>query len=472
MRIGVGKERITPPAGIPFLGHAYRVSEGIHDDLWAKVMVLEEGKTRAMIIALDLCWPMPEGDYVRIRDAVERETGIEGRNVMVSCTHSHSGPEFKPRPQFDIPIKRQRELIEPWVEELPGRVAEAAEKALQNLREAPLRFGRTLMTGISYNRRKRTPDGVVSIICDTDDMPQRVREQYIWWGMSRDEAEEYAPVGIPDGPIDPDLDVIWAEDEEGRAFAIMVNFACHAVACGPPAPYLISAGFPGFTAGFVEEATGGICLYTAGAGGDIRPYRSRPRGFEEAGRIGLVLASGVIRAMKEGQRIDGELKVVSEHVEVELREYPPRDEAEKLLEEKRRLLEEARRDGRFREAKRLYDEIRQIDFALVFGGWIDQKGTVPLELQAISIGDLVLLGIPNEVNVSLGLELKRKAWTDKLVLLTLTNGCYMYLLKREEYDEGGYEVAACRLAPGSGERAVEAALRLVERLRGNIASRR
>jgi hypothetical protein len=467
MRIGIGRERITPPAGIPFLGHSYRVSEGIHDDLWAKVMVFEGDGEEAAVVAMDLCWPMPEGDYVKIRDAIQEATGIKGEKVMVSCTHSHSGPEFTPRPEFNIPIKRQRELIEPWVEELPLRVAEAARKAVEGMRRGTIRFGRELMTGISYNRRKRTPYGVVSLICDTDDMPERVREQFIRWGMPREEAEERVPLGIPDGPIDPDLDVIWAEDDEGRAFAILVNFACHAVACGPPVPYLISAGFPGFTAKFVEEATGGICLYTAGAGGDIRPYRSRPRGFEEAQRIGLVLASGVLRAMREGQRIEGRLRVVSERVEIELREYPPRDEAERLLEQKRRLLEEASREGRFHEAKRLYDEIRQLDFALVFGGWIDQRGTVSLELQAISIGDIVLLGIPNEVNVSLGLELKRRAWTDKLVVLTLTNGCYMYLLKRKEYDEGGYEVAACRLAPGSGERVLEAALRLVERLKGS-----
>jgi len=138
-----------------------------------------------------------------------------------------------------------------------------------------------------------------------------VREQYVQWGMSPEQAEEYAPLGIPVGPIDPDLDVTWLEDQEGTAFAILVNFACHAVACGPPAPYLISAGFPGFTAGYVEGATGATCLFTAGAGGDIRPYRSPPRGFEEPERIGLVLASGVLRAMKEPERINGELKVVS-----------------------------------------------------------------------------------------------------------------------------------------------------------------
>jgi hypothetical protein len=172
-----------------------------------------------------------------------------------------------------------------------------------------------------------------------------------------------------------------------------------------------------------------------------------------------VLASGVLRAMREGERIDGELKVVSDTVQVDLREYPPGDEAERLLEEKKRQLDEAGAAGKFREVKGLYDEIRQLDFAVGFGGWVDQRGTVDLELQAIAIGDLILLSVPNEVNVSIGLELKDKAWTDKLLLATLTNGCWMYLLKREEYEEGGYELAACRLAAGSGERVIDGAAR-------------
>jgi len=470
LRAGVGKVRITPPAGIPLLGHLYRVSEGIHDDLWAKVLAIEDDRVAA-VVALDLCWPMPEGDYVKIRDAIERSTGIKGENVMVSCTHTHSGPAFEARPEFGIPLKRQRELIEPWVEELPDRIAEAAEAAMENMRETKVSYGKTVMTGISYNRRKKIPEGVASLINvgashryyygDTSEMPRSIMEQYIHWGMPPEKAEEYAPLGIPDGPIDPDLSVLCFED-----VAVLINFACHAVACSPPVPNLISAGFPGFAAEFVEQATGLLCLYTAGTGGDIRPYRSKPRGFEEAERIGLVLASGVLKALGERKPVENpSLKVVSEFVEVPLREYPPRDEAERLLKEMQTQFERARREGRYRDAKRLLDRINALDFALGFGGWIDQKGKVKLELQAISLGDVVLLSIPNEVNVSIGLELKEKSWTDKLLILTLTNGCYMYLLRKEEYEEGGYEEAACRLAPGSGEMVIEAALKLLERMR-------
>jgi len=475
MRSGVGKVRITPPVGVPILGHLFRISEGIHDDLWAKVMVMEDDEPMA-IVGLDLAWPMPEGDYVKIREAIEKTTGIKGERVMVTCTHCHSGPAFQPHPGFPMPLKRQEELIKPWVEELPRRVTEAAEKALSDLRDvSAVRFGKVPITGLTYNRRKRIPEGVASLINvqvkesryyygDASEIPHSLRQQYLHWGMPKEQAEELPP-SIPDGPIDPDLSVLCFEGDGGKPIAIFTNFACHAVATAPPVPDLISAGFPGVMTDLVEEATGGLCIFTPGASGDIRPYRSKPKGFEEVKRIGLALAAGVLQALREARPVEGpRVKVMSDFVEVALREYPPRDEIKRMLSELEEQFQHARSEGRYAEAKRLLDRINMLDYPVRYMDWVDQKGTVKLEIQAISVGDVVLLSIPNEVNVSIGLELKGKAQTDKLVLLTLANGCYMYLLKEEEYEEGGYEEAACRLAPGSGEKVMDAALKLVERI--------
>jgi hypothetical protein len=475
LRAGAAKIKITPPVTIPILGHHSRISEGIHDDLWGKVLVLEKGGERAAVVALDLVWPMPEGDYVKIREGVEKATGIEGSRIMVSCTHNHQGPTLVMSKKFPMSLKKQQEIVIPWIEELPRRIGEAAEEAAANMKRVNLFFGKTLITGLCYNRGKSTPDGIASLcnvtpenkyyFGDTPVMARSIREKYINWGMPPEEAERYAPLGIPDGPIDPDLDVITVKDQDGNPIAVLTNFACHAVACSPPIPDLISAGFPGCTADFVEEATGAVCLFTAGAGGDIRPYRSLPE-FEEAERIGLVLASGVLKAMRESEAIeDPDLRVLTKMVEVDWRDYPTVPEAKKFVAKKEKLFEKARTEGRFRDAMKLEKEIAPIEFAVDFlEGWIGPKGKVALEIQAISVGDVVLLGIPNEVNVSVGLDIKRSSWTDKLLLCSLTNGCYMYLLKKDEY-EGGYESAACRLAPGAGEKIITAASDLIERLK-------
>ena len=465
MKAGAGKARITPPAGVPFLGHGHRVSEGIHDDLWAKVMVLDDGREAVAIVALDLCWPMPDSGYIEVRKEISERTGMDERKILVSCTHCHSGPDFVARKGCPLPIERQRELIEPWVEELPGRIAHAAELAREDMREARISFGKSYVTGISYNRRKRIPEGVAKIICDTGDMEHIVRKQYESWGMSPEEAYRCAPLGIPDGPIDPDLPAMLVEDVEGRTIGVLTNFACHAVACAPPAPYLISAGFPGYMTRFVEKVRGGVCLFTTGAGGDIRPYRSSPRGFEEAERIGLVLASMTLKALREAEPVEEpRIDVAWEEFDLPLRKYPPPDEIEEVIKEKERSLEEAKAKKDIRKAKRLSDEITTLRYAMEWG-WVGQGEKVKAEVQAIRLGDILMVTLPGEVNVGIGLAIKQKASTDKFFLITLANGMLFYIISREEYDEGGYEAATCRLAPGAGERVVEVASGLVEKLK-------
>ena len=77
------------------------------------------------------------------------------------------------------------------------------------------------------------------------------------------------PERIPFGPVDPEVGVIKIEDMQGRARAIVMNYACHAdVVCQN---YAISADFPGAATRKVEEAFGNNlnCLFVQGAGGNI-----------------------------------------------------------------------------------------------------------------------------------------------------------------------------------------------------------
>jgi len=97
---------------------------------------------------------------------------------------------------------------------------------------------------------------------------------------------------------------------------------------------------------------------------------------------------------------------------------------------------------------------------------VGQGEKVKAEVQAVRLGDISMVTLPGEVNVGIGLAIKQKASTDKFFLITLANGMLFYIISREEYDEGGYEAATCRLAPGAGERVVEVASGLVEKLEG------
>ena len=88
-----------------------------------------------------------------------------------------------------------------------------------------------------------------------------------WFGDDHYTSEN--PERIPFGPVDPEVGVIRIDDTEGRARAIVMNYACHAdVVCFN---YAISADFPGAATRKVEEAFGnGLnCLFVQGAAGNI-----------------------------------------------------------------------------------------------------------------------------------------------------------------------------------------------------------
>ena len=55
MRLGFAKREITPPRGIVLGGYAgFRPCGGVHDPLYCKAVVLEQGMERYCLVTLDL----------------------------------------------------------------------------------------------------------------------------------------------------------------------------------------------------------------------------------------------------------------------------------------------------------------------------------------------------------------------------------------------------------------------------------
>ena len=68
----------------------------VHDRLMAKILVLDDGSNKAVIIAMDVIeatTPIVNG----IRSGVQQDTGIDPANVLINASHNHraSGQEAK-----------------------------------------------------------------------------------------------------------------------------------------------------------------------------------------------------------------------------------------------------------------------------------------------------------------------------------------------------------------------------------------
>lgn len=283
MRAGVAKADITPPIGGPMYGYGARgtdVSEGVHDPLYAKALVLDDGETRLAIVTLDL-GSFTHENTANVKAIVKEKTGIE--NVLCVASHTHSGP----RATDDFPSEK-----DPWIRDAEKKIADAIVRASKNMKRARLSMAQGEVRE-GHNRRMITTEGKVVML----------------WG-NRDR--------VPTSPVDYELNVIRVERRRGKPIATLVNFQCHPVVLGPE-NLLISADYPGVFMDEVEAAIGGQCMFMQGAAGDINPFwdKTPPSegAFEQVEIMGRAVAKEVLRVSENTIPFHPDAKI-SFHTEV------------------------------------------------------------------------------------------------------------------------------------------------------------
>ena len=91
---------------------------------------------------------------------------------------------------------------------------------------------------------------------------------------------------------------------------------------------------------------------------------------------------------------------------------------------------------------------------------------IPVEISAIAVGDVALVGLPGEIFVQLGMAIKERSPFEHTYLVELCNDSIGYVPTEVAYGEGGYEATNTRLQPGTGEQFVETALEVLAELHG------
>src|SRR5215472_16029385 len=92
MQAGFASLDITPPPGLDIAGGLSPTpSQGTRDPLLARALVLDDGASRAALVALDVIG-IERPEALRAREIVASRTGIPPENVMIACSHTHQGP--------------------------------------------------------------------------------------------------------------------------------------------------------------------------------------------------------------------------------------------------------------------------------------------------------------------------------------------------------------------------------------------
>lgn len=243
---GVSKVKITPEIPIPMSGYEGRTApfKGIHDDLFARVIVFSDGINKAVLISADVIG-FSNSFWEETTKRITRETGIRKEFVLLAAVHNHGGPVTK---VYDEDSSAQ---INAYVEVLKNKILIATKEAINN--QVPVSIG-SAKGECRMNINRRAPDGKGEI-----ELGQN-----------------------PYAPCDHEVGVISIDDKSGNPLAIIMNWPCHGVVLGPD-NYLITGDWPGAASRYIEEGSNGkiIAPVIVGASGDINPIYGPHIDFEK-----------------------------------------------------------------------------------------------------------------------------------------------------------------------------------------------
>ncbi len=353
---GYGESSLTPPLGIELSGYGFyleRKAAGVQDDLKARALFLLDGSPagRLLVLSCDLVGFSP-ATADELRAAAAAELGIDRGQVLLACTHTHTGPAT-------IALPGVGEMDAGYMATLPGRIRAAARAAAADLGDAEASAGEAVVEPIGFNRRTNDFTG-----------------------------------------IDPVLKVIALKRKSARV--LVLSYACHAVTLGRSP--LVSADWPGAVVRELESR-GERALVLQGCCGDVDPVTGLNgwgSGTEEDLRLyGHLLAERALKAVR-GAAASGDAAVRSaeRRVRVMLR-VPP----EETLD--REAVKFVAINSAFPGAERFADEwlksAHEHYAAMAKKPYLDE---VPV--QAAAVGPALVAGLPGEAFSCYGLALRKE----------------------------------------------------------------
>lgn len=407
LEVGVATADITPPLGLQMWGYQSRTmpSEGAWDPLMAKALLLDDGESRAAIVALDLGRTPPQDVIDRIRKTARERYSVA--QLLLTAIHTHAAPSITPR-ESAAPNLR-------WMNELEWRIIHVVGDAVSARRPVTVEVGYGSVD-ISYDRRVVNPDGSVTML---------------WSNHERAE----------NTPVDQTVGVMIFKDKKEQTVATLVHYACHPVLFGAD-NQKYSADFPSGLCAYVEKHIGGTCLYLQGGCGEINPYlcpvKPTNEGYAVVRQEGEKVGKEVVRVAKDMRKIPDEeltLKVKSEHRRFYLR-YPPDDERIRLA---------------------FYFVYGEGEAA---GEFATVPATIDVETSMVLLGEQVAwVGFPGEFFDDFQLELREGSPIPNTYFVGYCNGYLSYFPTIQQAVEGGYGASyGTMLEVGAGEQLIDRAI--------------
>ena len=421
LQAGAAKVDITPELGVSLAGPISKNGPvtGVHDRLYARAIVLDDGSTRLAMVVSDACIIGPDV-YDAAKAIVHKETGLAMDRMLMSATHTHAAPRT-------IHISTEP-IDDRYHEFLARQIAAAVIQAEKNV--APAEVGYGSFDKPEFIRCRR-------FLCEAGSVGANPFGQL--GERCKSVAGQSSAVIKPAGPIDPQVSILSLRYADGKPLAVLANFSVHY--CGGYQGALASADYFGHFAEALEAKLdagpehppfiGIMSNGTSGNAGAVERGGQKYAAFKWMKKSGQILADESLRVVDQIQhRSDATLAIQQAELEFAVR----RPDEERVAWAKA-VLANPKGPHPHRWTRVYAQEALHLS---------KYPETTTLKLQAIRIGDVGIVGLPCEVFAETGLAIKKQSPLAATFSIELSNGYSGYLPPPEQHEIGGYETWPAR----------------------------
>ncbi len=404
----------TPPLGHRLVGWSVPM-KSVEEPLLLKGIVLDDGRTRYVLAALDWC-RLQTGAYDLFRRKLAAAAGIPELQVAVHCTHTHGAPiaDLNAQLLLDRQPAPPVHLDMAFLKDVTNRSAVALGESLGRMRPfTHVGIGKAKVENYASNRRLPGPDGKVKGRMSSSKDPDLI--------------------AAPEGTIDPWLRSVTLFDGD-RPLVRMHYYATH------PQSYYGTEGspdVPGFARARLEKEEGIPHLYFTGCAGNVAAGKYNDGSREARAQLVDRLLMGMTQAMASTRK-----SPVSQ-IEWKTAEVRFARRAERAFSEA-----QLRQDLADPKAP----EVARLKAALALA-WYDRLKDRPgVDCSRLRLGPATILHLPGEAFVEYQLHAQGLRPDDFIAIAAYGEGGPGYICMDGSAAEGGYEPSASYVGPPTEER--------------------
>ena len=450
LRAGAATSVITPELGLPIVGGFTPFpAEHIHDELHARCLVLDDGKSKVALVVCDLLG-IHRSVILEAKRLIEAELSIPPDHVMVSATHTHSattalGPVNPRVYSSDVDLSDYERFV-------ARRIADGVRRSVNLLRPAEIAFGTVDVPDHVFNRRWFLKEGTMP----ANPFGSTAEKVKMNPGAGADNLVE------PAGPIDPTVSFIALREPGGAMISLLSAYSLHYV--GGVGQAHVSADYYGYYSRGVERRLGEesqdppmVAMMANGTSGDINNINFKePRGpkkpYEQMRYVAEDLAEKVTAALATAEwSTTAALDARYRELDVKWRAID-----ENLLKWARETEASAPKIG------------DKAVLPLAYAGRLQRLAKASPEtkfpVQILRIGDVCIGTSPCETFAETGMEFRNRSPFKKSFMIELANGYYGYMPTPRHFELGGYETW-----PGTNNVEAQASVKVMDALLGMAA---